>query len=171
MCVGMALGNYESSDDLLMDLAAHFVDLLEYTEWANRRVLAVVADLPKDDLASPVGAGILGVLAHVAGVQLGWSTRLNGTVAEPFEAESPAGIAEAFDTSHAQFRELASSLGSRAWDSRPIGGNADLATLLSQLTLHGVQHRAEVGLMLEAIGRSVGDLDYLKFKMERLSGS
>jgi uncharacterized damage-inducible protein DinB len=41
-------------------------------------------------------------------------------------------------------------------------------TLLTQITAHGVQHRAEIGLMLETIGRSAGDLDYLLFKMEQL---
>lgn len=155
-----------------MHAEQHFSNLLEYTEWANRRVLAVVEDLSEEDLASAVGAGILGVLAHVVNVQRKLTARLDEGAEGLFEADSIAEIANAFDRSHEQLRSLAAGLASREMDFRPYNRDnraADVETLLTQMVLHGVQHRAEVGLMLEAIGRSTGDLDYLMFKTEKLS--
>jgi uncharacterized damage-inducible protein DinB len=42
-------------------------------------------------------------------------------------------------------------------------GEQPLGELLVHLVNHGSHHRAEVGLLLERMGRSPGDMDYVLF--------
>jgi len=44
---------------------------------------------------------------------------------------------------------------------------APLAQLITHVVNHGTAHRAETGMLLERLGRSPGDMDYVYFHLGR----
>jgi uncharacterized damage-inducible protein DinB len=109
-------------------------------------------------------------LWHTLNAQQRWLARWNGEsmprLGRPTIASWPAAYAE----THAALRRLVAPL--TADDlRRPVKytlrvgvvGEQPLGELLVHLVNHGSHHRAEVGLLLERMGRSPGDMDYVLF--------
>jgi uncharacterized damage-inducible protein DinB len=74
-----------------------------------------------------------------------------------------------FEDSHAMWRELAGSF-SEDWLTavvHPSRGGKKYEMIrwhvLEHLANHGTQHRAEIGLVLLALDRSPGDLDFIDY--------
>lgn len=148
-----------------MEVRDEIARLIDYSQWATRVLLETIAQLDADELAGPVGAAIFDNLRHIVSVQDEWHDALSGVPSdhEP-DLSSGKAIAQAFDESHRRLRALLESDTGLAWEARPVEGlRASVGVVIVQLLLHGVQHRAEIGLMLDTLGYSPGDLDFLAF--------
>lgn len=136
---------------------------IAYNEWANAKVLAAVAGMSDTELRAPVEAYVESLdsnLRHTLGAQVVWLRRWKGEPATP-EPEIE-GLREGYAASHADCARIIEYS-----DSRGERHALALGPLIAHLVNHGTQHRAETGLLLERIGRSPGDLDYLYFEYEQ----
>ena len=151
--------------------------LIAYNQWGDEKILAAIEGLSGEALAHPVEAYVGSVannLRHTLFAQLNWLARWKGEPS-PVRPDQPviAPWREAYAAAHAALAAYVGSL-SEADAERTVKwtdfkGNARehrLDQLITHLVNHGTQHRAETGLLLERIGRSPGDLDYLYFSLE-----
>ena len=140
--------------------------LIEFNSWANRGLLEFVAGLPADNLdltATGVYGTIRATFEHLLTAEMGYRHRLAGLPrydessrpARPGMAdlqrladESAAGLARLVDVLPDPSTMLPTSSGQRA-----------AATILTQLIMHGVEHRAHVGTILGSNGIEPPDLD------------
>jgi uncharacterized damage-inducible protein DinB len=151
--------------------------LLAYNQWADEKILAAVRGMGDADLARPVEAyfGTLAAnLRHTLIAQRIWLARWKGAPAPPLDAPVEEPWPQAYARSHAALAAYAAPLGDADlarvvhWtDSRGHPRAQPLAALVTHLVNHGTAHRAEAGMLLERLGRSPGDLDYLYFCHER----
>lgn len=165
-----------------MSWTEHVKSLAEYNQWANGEVLAACEGLSEEELKKDRGGShgnISDLLFHLGRVQSWWFfvasqmgmervcapnaplselremiERIDGKIVEW------AGAAKEDDLSaEVRFRHPdGTEYGTIAWQP--------LTTMLA----HSTQHRAEVGMMLEGLDRSPGDLDFLYFAQERKLG-
>jgi uncharacterized damage-inducible protein DinB len=151
--------------------------LIAYNQWADEKILAVVDGLSDDDLRRPREAyfgSLAANLRHTLIAQRIWLARWKGEappspgdpVTEPWRA--------AYAASHAALAAYVAPLSDADFDRvvhyRNIKGEPfalPLGQLVPHLVNHGTAHRAECGLLLERLGRSPGDLDYLYFALAR----
>jgi uncharacterized damage-inducible protein DinB len=87
---------------------------------------------------------------------------LQDTIANPWP--------DAYATTHVEFRNFAESLTDasvgRIVDYKNSQGRPfqmPLDQLITHVVNHGTHHRAETGMLLERIGRSPGDMDYVYY--------
>lgn len=144
-----------------------------YDAWANRRILDAMLALDSEQLSGTMGTEVLATLRHILTSQ--WF--LLGLAGHPSTGEedlqTPASIASAFASTQRRFAELL-DFGLADWDHTASGRESvSTGTVLIQMLCHGIQHRAEAGLLLSALGQNPGDLDFLTFAMsaERRSGT
>jgi uncharacterized damage-inducible protein DinB len=156
--------------------AAGLRRLIEYDRWANDKLLAAIDGLGADELDRPREAyfgSIATNLRHIVVVQRRWLARWRGEPLPP--ADVPLGPwREAFAAAHAAVAGYVGSLSDADLDrivkyttGAGVAGEQPLGHLVTHLVNHGTAHRAETGLLLERMGRSPGDLDYLVFLHER----
>jgi uncharacterized damage-inducible protein DinB len=154
--------------------AARLVKLIAYDEWATGKILDAIDGMTVDELGRPVEAYFGTVdagLQHILFAMRIWLARWKG---EPRPAQP--GIPpekswrEAYAVTHAHLRAFAESLregdGDRIVDyidGKGVARALPLGDLIAHVVNHGTQHRAELGLLLERIGRSPGDLDYVGY--------
>ena len=146
--------------------------LVAYNEWADHRILAAVEGLSAAELDAPREAYVGSIaknLRHTVAAQLRWLARFKGEPLPPVDQpQGPWPEVYAFahqavarylgPLSDADFdRVVKYTLASGASNEQPLG------QLVVHLVNHGSAHRAETGLLLERLGRSPGDLDYLLF--------
>lgn len=147
--------------------------LIAYNQWADERVLAAVERTRVEELECPRDA-YFGSLAdnlwHTLGAQRRWLARWKGESLPPLERPAIASWSTAYAASHAALRQFVAPLS--AVDLQRVvkytlrvgaTGEQPLGQLIVHLVNHGTHHRAETGLLLDRIGRSPGDLDYLLF--------
>ena len=151
--------------------------LVAYNQWADEKILAAIDGMSEEELGRKAEA-YFGTLArnlrHTLFAQRVWLARWKGEPMPPLDESLAGRWREAFAATHAAFRAYVESL-SEADAERMVKwtdfkGNARegrLDQLVTHLVNHGTQHRAETGLLLERVGRSPGDLDYLYFYFER----
>jgi uncharacterized damage-inducible protein DinB len=157
--------------------AAHLKKLVAYNEWADAKILKAIDGMTPAELAKPV-ASYFGSLAknvhHILAAQRIWLARWKGD--PPVKLDTP--ITEpwptAYAATHAALQAFVQPLGDQDFDRvvsyRDSRGNPyelPLVQLVTHLVNHGTAHRAETGLLLERIGRSPGDLDFLYFCLAR----
>ena len=151
--------------------------LVAYNQWANEKILKAIDGMTADELARPVDAyfgNLTKNLQHVLFAMRVWLARWRG--------ETPPGLGtpvtepwrDAYAATHADFRAfvepLTEAVADRIVSYRDQRGNpyqAPLAQLITHLVNHGTGHRAETGMLLERLGRSPGDMDYLYFHLGR----
>lgn len=156
--------------------AAQLRRLIAYNQWADGKLLAAVEGLDPAELTRPREAyfGTLATnLRHILGAQRIWLARWTGEPARP-DAAIGGPWPEAFAATHAALRTYVGALSDadadrvvRYTDLKGIPREIGLAHAITHLVNHGTAHRAETGLLLERLGRSPGDLDYLYFCFER----
>ena len=154
-----------------MDLPEQLRSLIAYDDWANHKMLACAEGLSDADLTAAPLAGVRGIsdtLAHALGTRVWWLSRWKGTEFNMPAVSTPARLRDAHGSVHNELVEYVDSLSANQW-SQPFeafGPMIPFSAILSQVMLHGVQHRAELATMLSALGRSPGDIDYIFFMRE-----
>jgi uncharacterized damage-inducible protein DinB len=153
--------------------AAAFRKLVAYNQWADERILRAIDGLSADELARPVEAyfGTLGKnIKHILMAQRVWLARWKGQPPVKLDASIAEPWPEAYAATHAEFRAFVEPLAAGDFDrvvayanSRGERFEVPLAQLVTHVVNHGTAHRAETGLLLERIGRSPGDLDFVYF--------
>ena len=159
--------------------APRFRRLIAYDAWADDRIIDAIEGLDEAELARPREAyfgSLARNLCHLVIVQMRWLARWQGTPLPGADHPLPP-WREAFAASHAALRRyveplkdgdfdrvVAYTLQSGATRRQPLGD------LVTHLVNHGTQHRAETGLLLERLGRSPGDLDYVVFLQAQAEG-
>jgi len=157
--------------------------LYDYNAWANTRILDTAAHVPAELFATAaLGAcNLRDTLTHLLVVESLWRLRWQGIPPESVEFPEEFPTLETLRARwHEEDRELdafLAGLGDADLD-RPLTYRRDndavetwtLWHLLLQVINHGTQHRAELALLLTALGHSPGNLDFLLFIRERGTG-
>ena len=151
--------------------------LIAYNQWADEKILAAIEGMTDGELQAPREAyfgSLAGNLRHTVGAQLVWLARWKGEPTPPLDRLIAGPWSDVYAASHAALRAYVESLADadlvrvvRYTDFKGVSRALALAPLITHLVNHGTQHRAETGLLLERLGRSPGDLDYLYFCYER----
>jgi uncharacterized damage-inducible protein DinB len=139
--------------------------MLAYNEWADDRIVDAAQGLAADKFGD-----VADTLAHALGTQCFWLANWTGApfvdVTEKTFAELRAGYAR----SHKDLREFAEGLTDEAWNRAEAwwkrwgyDATATLGQTVFQVIYHGIQHRAEIAIILTDHGCSPGDMDYLNF--------
>jgi uncharacterized damage-inducible protein DinB len=139
---------------------------LEYNSWANQGLLEFLGGLPPETLdltATGVYGTIRETFEHLLTSEIGYQRRLavlprydkSGRPERPelsdlqaIADESAASLASLVDSLPDPARMLPTNTGQRA-----------AATVLTQLVMHGVEHRAHIGTILGSNGIEPPDLD------------
>jgi uncharacterized damage-inducible protein DinB len=153
--------------------------LYAYNTWANARILDAAARVPAEQFATAaLGAcNLRDTLLHILVAESIWLLRWQGIV--PESVEFPDDF-PTLDALRARWREeerqltaFLDTLGDADLDSTLTYRRSDgeIATgtlwhLLLHVVNHGTQHRAELALLLTALGHSPGDVDVTIFLRE-----
>lgn len=156
-------------------------DLLDYHDWANRRILDTAERLTPEQLAAPTNASfgnLHATLVHLLDTDWGWLVALK--TSEWNEAMKP----EDFPTL-AALRQRWDEEDATRWAYFDTLTDADLQRILRyeveggivrervywhvffHIVNHGMQHRSEAAAMLTDFGQSPGDIDFTVFLNER----
>lgn len=155
--------------------------LLEYTVWANHRVMRVAATLSVDDFKRDLGSshgGVRGTLAHTMGAEWIWLERFKGvsptrgldesefadivalrdrwTLIEEHRADWFRSLREADAAAPVEFRTLAG-----------VAYRTPLWQLLQHVANHSSYHRGQVVTMLRQLGARSVSTDLLLWDRER----
>ena len=153
--------------------AAQLRKLVAYNEWADDKILAAIHGLAPEELARPVDAyfgSLARNLQHVLMAQRIWLARWTGGPRLSLDAAVTAGWRDAYAATHASLRAFVEPLTDAEadrvvsyTDAKGHPYQLPLAQLITHVVNHGTAHRAETGMLLERLGRSPGDLDYVYF--------
>src|SRR5688572_10208913 len=157
--------------------SAQLRKLVAYNQWANERILAAIDGMTDEELAKPVDA-YFGTLArnlqHVLGAQRVWLARWTKQPPPRLDMAITERWADAYAATHAEFRAFVEPLGDGDFDrvvdyvnSKGDPFSVPLSDLVAHVVNHGTAHRAEIGMWLERIGRSPGDLDFVYYCLRR----
>jgi uncharacterized damage-inducible protein DinB len=147
-------------------MTAYLRRLIEYNSWANRGLLAFVADLAPEKL-DLTSTGVYGTIRetfeHLLTAEMGYQHRLAGLpryddTTRPARPKM-ADLQQLADESAAGLARLVIALPEPATMLPTSSGQRAAATILTQLIMHGVEHRAHVGTILGSNGIEPPDLD------------
>lgn len=139
--------------------------LLDYNTWANQGLLAFLRDQPPETLALTTG-GVYGSIgstfAHLLSSEVSYHRRLVlSTVDLPDWPDDPDldTLQRMADESAARLASLPNALPKSNTMILMRDGEGAAATILTQLVMHGVEHRTHVGTILGANGIEPPDVD------------
>lgn len=149
--------------------------LLEYSDWANVRVLDAAKGMSDEQLDKPldIGPGSLRrILIHTYNGELVWLKRWRGEVETKWPSESEkvpaAALAERFAALWGERGEFMRKLDDAAIgreqtyrDSRGSLFRATLGDMLLQGIVHSTHHRAQAVNALRRLGGPIVELDYM----------
>ena len=154
------------------------ITLVEYNTWANHRILAKVSGLPASALTVESFLShktLLATLVHILDAQWYWREGAQ-TGALPVNTLTSADFASLQSLKRRWVKEdrllleyvkgltpaTLNGQVSYSWPrARPR--TRPLWQLLTHIVNHGTHHRSELGQYLATLGRSPGDLDFIKF--------
>lgn len=154
------------------------VQLVEYNTWATRRVLAKAARLTPTQLTETTSlshGSVLGTLVHILDTQWYWreGAQSGALPTEKLSREDFASLAVLrrrwmeedrllLDFVQGLTDQELAGVVTYSWPrARPR--TRHLWQILQHIVNHGTHHRSEVGLHLNTLGLSPGDLDFIKF--------
>jgi uncharacterized damage-inducible protein DinB len=147
--------------------------LVAYNQWANERILTAIDGMTREELARPVEAYVGSLddnLRHVILATRIWLARWKGELAPRLTDAIQGPWREAYAATHQEFRAFADGLTDVSADrvvhyTNTKGEPFDvvLSQLITHVVNHGTHHRAETGMLLERLGRSPGDMDYVYY--------
>jgi uncharacterized damage-inducible protein DinB len=160
------------------------VRLVDYTEWANHRILDTASTLSVEDFRRDLRAshgGVRGTLAHSYGAELVWLERFEGappsSMPKESEFEDVAALRARWTALEARRRSWLDSLGKDAGDRvvtyRNLKGDpfsSALWPLVQHLANHGSYHRGQVVVLLRQLGVKPPTTDLVAFDRERSAG-
>ena len=155
--------------------------LLEYTEWANRRVVRMAATLTVDDFRRDLGSshgGVRGTLAHMLGAEWIWLERWKGVSPTHGVDEGEFADIIALRTRwkaieqhrRSWFENLDEGAVSKVIKYQNLKGKpfkAPLWQLLQHVCNHSTYHRGQVVTLLRQLGAKVVGTDLVVFDRER----
>jgi uncharacterized damage-inducible protein DinB len=160
-------------------MKAYLEQLYDYNVWANGLVLKYAQKLPEEQYTQETThsfGSIRDTLVHILFVEWLWRERIQGNpmdVDEAMESMKPENFPTMDDLYHRWFDEelaMRNFLGDLSEEGYlETFGYVNIAGRyledtkadgLTQLVLHGMQHRAEVAAVLTEFGFSPGNLDY-----------
>jgi uncharacterized damage-inducible protein DinB len=158
--------------------------LLEYTVWANHRVMRVAATISIDDFKRDLGSshgGVRGTLAHTMGAEWIWLERFKGvSPARGLDEGEFADIVALRDRwtlieEHRAdwFRSLREADAAAPVEFRTLAGAAyrtPLWQLLQHMANHSSYHRGQVVTMLRQLGARTVSTDLLLWDRESEAG-
>jgi uncharacterized damage-inducible protein DinB len=149
-------------------LVDHARSLLAYNSWADERILAAAEGISDADYAE-----LRGRFEHMLGTQRYWHANWTGAPRDEPVLDTLAKARENYAASHAALRAYAAALTQEEWGRSEqwwlrfaYEGRMALGESITQIFCHGIQHRAEIAVVLTSLGHSPGDLDYLTFLRE-----
>ncbi|MCL4819016.1 MAG: DinB family protein [Vicinamibacteria bacterium] len=157
--------------------------LLEYTVWANRRVLRGAIQLPPGDFTKPLGGSfgtVRGTFTHMMGAEWIWLERFQGRSPTQWidEAEFADLIAlrerwgKIEDARARWFKELPDDAVSQRIAYKTLDGNpgeARLWQLIQHVANHATYHRGQAVFMLKLLGASPAATDLVLWDREKLA--
>ena len=153
--------------------AAQLRRLVAYNQWANERILSAIDGMTAEELARPLDVYIGSLeknLRHILLATRIWLARWKAAPPPRLDDSIAAAWPAAYATTHADFRAFVASLtdagADRIVDYKDMKGvpfQMALGQLITHVVNHGTHHRAETGMLLERMGRSPGDMDYVYY--------
>lgn len=150
-----------------MSIAEHSRSLVAYTVWANDKVLDAASRLSPSEFAD-----VRDNLTHLLGTQQFWYARWTGEAFQERAYETLPQLQAAYQESHRELTTIAAALTDESWQRREAWWTEwgyqhelEIGRTITQVVMHGVQHRSEVAVVISSVGQSPGDLDYLNFLM------
>ena len=155
--------------------------LIQFTFWANDRILAQCAKLSNDEFCRPVtpdpGWGSLrGILVHTLDTEFGWRANLQSLPAdiilEATDFPDVASLKSRWDEEQAAWLKYLDSLteeminagyGDTPKDSPKVW------QIIMHVVAHSIQHRSEAAAFLTGLGHSPGELDLSQFLRQQAS--
>ncbi len=155
--------------------------LLEYTKWANHKVVRAAATLTLDDFKKEMGSshgGVRGTLTHMLGAEWIWLERWKGVSPTRFvdEGEFPdiVALSERWKAVERHrdswFRNLGEGAPRQKIRYRNMAGQAYeglLWQLVQHVANHSTYHRGQVVTLLRQVGAKVVATDLVAWDRER----
>ena len=140
--------------------------LIDYNNWANQGLIQFLRDMSPETLEAST-TGVYGTIAetleHLLTSELGYQRRLAALPRyEPTDRPQPPNLDDLqrlADESAASLVALVDSLPEPGTMLTTSSGKRAAATILTQLIMHGVEHRAHVGTIPGSNGIEPPDLD------------
>ena len=157
--------------------ATQLRDLVTYNQWANERILKAIDGMTREELDRPVDAYIGSLarnLQHILGATRIWLARWKGEPTPTLDGPMPSSWRDAYAATHAELWAFAEPLTDAAAarvvsykNSRGNPHQTPLGQMITHVVNHGTAHRAETGMLLERLGRSPGDMDYMVYLRQK----
>ena len=156
--------------------------LLDYTIWANDRVINGARRLAPDILNAPIREGWLsplGVLVHMLAADRLWLSRWQGVSPDRMLSQDDLptldAVVEAWGPLRDEMRAFLAAMGDPArvvtyHTTRGVEHQHVLWQLILHLFNHNTEHRAQAALALAMNGVDVGSLDLITVLREGASG-
>ena len=152
--------------------------LIEYNSWANARILSKVSGMPQSDLFIQSNLShktIIDTLVHILDTQWYWREGAQtgilptGTLL-PSDFTDLSTLKARWAIEDRILLEFVQSLTPQALNgfttyhwSKAKPRTRPLWHILIHIVNHGTQHRSELGQHLATLGKSPGDLDFIKY--------
>ena len=155
---------------------ADVLSLLDYTAWANRRILAAAREAGPEAFTAPTEVtfrNLRGTLVHTLDVERSWRDRLRGLPKERWDAEVPESEFATVDDLEARWDQEDAELG--AWlatlDDDVMASDVDLGPndrfplwyFLVHVVTHSAQQRRDAATLLTLAGHPPPEIEFLYY--------
>ena len=150
--------------------------LFDFNYWADRQVLAAIAELPAAQFRAPAQftyRNLRGTMVHTLDVELSWRRRLRGEPRDVWDQslaeadyQTVGALAEHWARDEVEMRDWLGSLTDEDLAAVVDLGNQDRFPLwyyLVHVVTHSAQQRRDAAIILEKLGRSPPDLEFLYY--------
>ncbi len=150
--------------------AAFFLDLFDYNDWANNRVLNIIAQAENDSI--PVPENVYELMSHILGAQEIWMYRLQNRLGgkELFALKPLSELIEINNRSTLEWKSLiqehSNDFSDFALQYKNIEGQAfsnKLHEVIMHVVNHGTYHRGQISRALKAAGIQPVSTDFIVY--------